>query len=37
MIYRKKLFTEKNRFFPGEHVKINQLHVVHTWRHMQPE
>ena len=34
---QKKLFIEKNRFFSGDYLKINELHVVHTWRHMQSE
>ena len=34
---QKKLFIEKNRFFSVDYVKINELHVVHTWRHMQSE
>ena len=25
------------RFFSVDYVKINELHVVHTWRHMQSE
>ena len=34
---QKKLFIEKNRFFSGDYLKINELHVVHTWRHVQSE
>ena len=34
---QKKLFIEKNWFFSVDYVKINELHVVHTWRHMQSE
>ena len=34
---QKKLFIEKNRFFSVDYVKINELHVVHIWRHMQSE
>ena len=34
---QKKLFIEKNRIFSVDYVKINELHVVHTWRHMQSE
>ena len=37
MFYRKKLFMEKTRFFSADYVKINGLHVVHTWRHIQSE
>ena len=32
-----KLFIEKRNFFSVDYVKINELHVVHTWHHMQPE
>ena len=34
---QKMLIIEKNRFFSVDYVKINELHVVHTWRHMQSE
>ena len=34
---QKNFFIEKNRFFSVDYVKINELHVVHTWRHMQSE
>ena len=34
---QKKLFIEKNRIFSADYVKINELHFVHTWRHMQSE
>ena len=34
---QKKLFIEKNSYFSVDYVKINELHVVHTWRHMQSE
>ena len=33
---QKNLFIEK-RFFSVDYVKINELRVVHTWRHMQSE
>ena len=36
-VLQKKLFIEKNRFLSGDYVKINELHVVHTWHHMQSE
>ena len=32
---QKKLLYSNNRFFSVDHVKINELHAVHTWRHMQ--
>ena len=34
---QKKLFIEKNRYFSLDYVKINELHVLHTRRHMQSE
>ena len=34
---QKKLFIEKNDFFSVDYVKLNELLVVHTWRHMQSE
>ena len=34
---QKKLFLEKNRLFSVDYVKINELHVAHTWRHIQSE
>ena len=34
---QKKLFIEKNNFFSVDSVKISELHVAHTWRHMQSE
>ena len=34
---QKKLFIEENSFFSVNCVKINELHVVHRWRHMQCE
>ena len=36
MVYRKKLFIEVNSFVV-DYVKIVELHIVHTWRHMQSE
>ena len=36
MIYRKKLFTEKNSFLYIVYAKIIELHVAHTWHHIQP-
>ena len=33
----KKLFIEENSSFSVDYVKINELHVVHTWRHMQSD
>ena len=29
MVYRKKLFIEKNSFFAIDYVKIIELHIVH--------
>ena len=29
--------TKKNSFFIVDYVKIIELHIVHTWRHMQSE
>ena len=29
MVYRKNSLQKKNRFFSGDHVKINKLHVAH--------
>ena len=37
MVYRKKIFTEKNSIFAVDYVKIIELHIVHTRRHMQSE
>ena len=37
LVYRKKLSQEKNVFFSVDSVKIAELHVVRTWRHMQSE
>ena len=37
MVYRKKLFIEKKSFFAVDYVKITELNIVHTWRHMQFE
>ena len=34
---QKKLSIEENFFFSVEYVKIIELHVVHTWRHMQSD
>ena len=34
---QKKLFIEKKKFFFVDYVKLNELHVVQTWRHMQSE
>ena len=36
MVYKKKLFIEKNSF-TVDYVKIIELHTVHTWRHMKFE
>ena len=33
----KKRFIEKNIPFAVDYVKINERHVVQTWRHMQSE
>ena len=30
MLYRRKLFIEKNTFFSVDYIKIIKLHVVHT-------
>ena len=30
MVYKKKLFIEKTRFFSVDYVKINELDIVHT-------
>ena len=35
MVYRKKLFIDKNWFFAQDYVKVIELHIVHTSRHMQ--
>ena len=37
MVYRKKLFIERNSFFSVKYVKIIELHVVSTWRYMNSE
>ena len=37
MVYIRKLFIEKNNFFAVDYVKMIELHIVHTWRHMQTE
>ena len=37
MVYRKKIFTEKNSIFAVDYVKIIELHIVHARRHMQSE
>ena len=39
MVYRKKLFSKKKKFFAVDYVKIIELHIdiAHTWRHMQTE
>ena len=37
MVYRKKIFTEKNSIFAVDYVEIIELHIVHTRRHMQSE
>ena len=37
MVYGKTLYRKKILFFSVDYVKINELHVVHTWHHMQPE
>ena len=34
MGYRKTSLWKKTRFFSVDYVKINKLHVVHTWLHM---
>ena len=34
---QKKLFVEKKRFFSVDYVKINEINVVKTWRHIQSE
>ena len=36
MVSRKIFYTEKNVFFADD-VKIIELHVAHTWPHMQQE
>ena len=35
MVYRKKLFIEKNNFFAVDFANIIELHIIHTWRHMK--
>ena len=35
MVYRKKL--KRKSFFTVDYVKIMELHILHTWRHMQSE
>ena len=35
MVYRKKLFIEKNCFFAQDYVKVVELRIVHTSRHLQ--
>ena len=35
MVYRKKKLLEKKVFFTVDYVKIIELHIVHTWHHMQ--
>ena len=37
IVYRKKRFIEKNSFFAVDYVKIIELYIVHTWRHIQSE
>ena len=34
MVY-KKIFIEENSFISADYVRIIELHVVHTSRHMQ--
>ena len=34
IVYKKKLFIERNSFFVVGYVKIIELHIVQTWRHM---
>ena len=34
---QERLFIEKDRFCSADYVKINELHAVHIWRHMQSE
>ena len=36
-LLRKKTLYRKKKFFSADYVKIVELHVVHTWRHMQSE
>ena len=36
MVY-KKIFIEENSFISADYVRIIELHVVHTSRHMQSE
>ena len=37
MVYRQKNYYRKKKFFYGDYVKIIELHIAHTWRHMQSE
>ena len=37
MVYRKKTSLEKNSFFAVDYIKTIDLHIIHTWRHMQSE
>ena len=37
MIYRKNLFIEKKGFLAVDYVNIIELHIIHTWRHVQSE
>ena len=35
--FTEKALYKKNSFFSVNYVKISELHVVHTWSHMQSE
>ena len=35
--FTEKTLYKKNSFFSVDYVKISELHVVHTWSHMQSE